>query len=76
MKKTMLFLAGVIQFFRYEYNVLFLAGVIQFFCVGGFANKRESSTYNSVYYLHREKMTKNTLNMTLFWENVFVPLYG
>ena len=31
------------------------------------ANKRESRTYDSVYYLRREKTTKNTLNITFFW---------
>ncbi len=54
----------------------FLAVVVRFLLFGGFANKRESCTYDSVYYLRREKTTKNTLNITFFWENVSVPLYG
>ncbi len=56
--------------------MLFLVGVVQFCVCGGFANTRESRTYDSVYYLRREKTTKNTLNITFFWENVLVPLYG
>ncbi len=60
-----------------QYNMLFLVGVVRynFSCVGGFANKRESCTYDSVYDLHREKRTKNTLNIMFFGENVSVPLY-
>jgi hypothetical protein len=54
--------------------MLFLAGVVQFFVCGGFANKRESHTYDSEYYLRREKTTKNTLNIKFWGENVLVSL--
>jgi hypothetical protein len=29
-----------------------------------------------MYHLHREKTTKDTLNIMFFVENVLVPLYG
>jgi hypothetical protein len=45
------------------------------FLVWGFANKRESHTYDSVYDLRRENTTENTLNIMFCWENVSVPLY-
>ncbi len=45
------------------------------FLVWGFANKRESRTYDSVYDLRRENTTKNTLNIMFWGENVSVPLY-
>ncbi len=53
----------------------FWQGLHDYFWVWGLANKRESCTYNSVYYLRREKMTENTLNIT-FLGDVLVPLYG
>ncbi len=52
----------------------FWQGSYNFFC-GGFANKREKCTYDSEYYLCREKTTKNTLNITFLGENVLVSLY-
>jgi hypothetical protein len=55
--------------------MLFLAGVEHLLCVWGFADKRESCTYNSVYYLGRGKTTKNTLNTAFSCDNVLVPLY-
>ncbi len=48
------------------------------FLVWGFANKRLSRTFNSVYDLRRETTTENTLrylNIMFCWENVSVPLY-
>jgi hypothetical protein len=45
------------------------------FLVWGFANKRESRTYDSVYDLRRENTTKNTLNIMFCGENVSGPLY-
>jgi hypothetical protein len=51
-----LFSARVVQFFGV--SMLFLAGVVQFFSLGDFANKRESHTYDSVYYLRRKKQPK------------------
>ncbi len=50
-----------------EYNMSY-----GFLCGGGFANKRESCTYNSVYYLHRGKMTKNMHPQHhVFWGECF-----
>jgi hypothetical protein len=50
--------------------MLFLAGVVQYVCVGGFASKRESRTYNPVYDLCSKNMTKNTLNIMFFGKGV------
>ncbi len=43
--------------------------------MGGFANKKESRTYDSVYDLRSENTTENTLNIMFCGENVSVPLY-
>ncbi len=75
-EKAMLsFLVGVIQFFVVRTICCFWLGSYNFLCVWGFANKKESHTYDSVYCLGREKTTENILNITFFWENVLVPLY-
>ncbi len=66
----------MVQFFVVNSTICcFWRGSYNFFC-GGFANKRDSCTYNSEYYLRREKMTENTLNITFFGEIVLVPLCG
>ncbi len=75
-EKTMLFLAGIIQYFVVSMICCFWRGSYNFLFVWGFSNKRESCTYDSVYYLRRDKTTKNTLNIMLFGEDVLVPLYG
>jgi hypothetical protein len=46
------------------------------FLWGGLANKRQSCTFNSEYYLRREKNNQNTLNIMFFGANIFVPVSG
>jgi hypothetical protein len=62
-------------YFLQRRGCFFWRGPYDFVCVGGFANKRENCTYNSVYYVRRGETNKNTHNITFFWENVLVPLY-
>jgi hypothetical protein len=67
----------MVQFFVVSSTICYFWQGLYILCVcGGFANKKESHTYDSVYYLCGEKTTVNTLNITLFWENILVPLYG
>ncbi len=51
---------------------MFFWWVRMIFLCGGFANKRESHVYDSVYYLLyvEKKTTENTLNIRFFGENV------
>ncbi len=73
-KRRRLFSARVVGFFGVSTICCFWWGSY-FSCVGGFANKRESRSYDSVYDLRREETTENTLNIMFFGENVSVPLY-
>ncbi len=52
-----------------EAKIFFCGGPRIFVCMG-FANKRESRMYDSVYYLRSRNTTKNTLNIKFLGECV------
>ncbi len=53
----------IVQFF--VVSVLFLAGDVNFCVCGGFANK-EKVVHTTLSTTYVEKMTKNTINITVF----------
>ncbi len=59
-----------------EAKMFFWRGLYDFLCVGVLLTKdKVVCTTLCTYYIHKEKMTENTLKINFFLKNAFVPLY-